>query len=145
MTRIAKPRSNRYATQFQKFKREDTKREIHKRAFVGQWCNPSYVEIAINLLNLSYLPFALPRSSRLDRPMKYTRRCERGRENLAGFQNFSTSIILSYLYLAHVMIYNFKISLNCVCLSGLGLLFQRNLFKIYILKKKLKSYLLYFK
>lgn len=25
------------------------------REFVGQWCNPSYVEIKINLLNLSYL------------------------------------------------------------------------------------------
>jgi len=36
------------------------------RAFVGQWCNTSHVEIAINLVNLSYLIFAFPLSRERD-------------------------------------------------------------------------------
>jgi len=58
--RLAQAREPSYATQFQSSGRGGG--GGGGGAFVGQWCNTSYVEIAINLLNLSYLIFAFPRA-----------------------------------------------------------------------------------
>lgn len=70
-----------------KFRRED------RRVFVRQWCNPSYVEIAINLLNLFlYLPphspsSLPPRVFPVNRSAKCASHCDAKKDHLK--QNYS--------------------------------------------------------